>query len=469
VNGSAGAAPSASASTAAPRPSASTARWDRETSDLKHLQQTTWAGPSTLLAPVRVRALAVGNGWGCAALRVSMSENVMQCWTLAAGGDERRGSRASKSLDAKFVPWLPASAFAAGDRLCAREDGKERCWPALEFLATRPPDLPELWTWPAWKSLMDSPTVGEVSGDFFKCGHGERVECWGRSRDGFFGSASACAEGTKQAWPGEHGPVAAPTARCSDAPTPVPGLARARSISSWSAGPRGLCATDIARVSRCVGAIPPPPPRTEEIAVGTGDEPNACGILDEAVVCWGGRYSPASSPSRFVRIAFSQPASSRAPVVDSGGRADDDCQVQRPCLRPFRSLSACRPGEHAPPWSDVVREGEPLRGRSIRVAGRLFVGAGSGTGAGCGRLGPTTADLPPICCNSSFFPLVVVSEGRALRVDGLDCDGDESRACCNLAASGEQVIATGTLDQEDHGPSGWVLRGPDLCTIAFAR
>jgi hypothetical protein len=80
---------------------------------------------------------------------------------------------------------------------------------------------------------------------------------------------------------------------------------------------------------------------------------------------------------------------------------------------------------------------------------------------GCGRLDSVVT--AGFCCNSSFYPLVVVSEGRTLRIEGLDCHGDESRACCNFSASGEHVIATGTLE-EDRGPSGWVLQAPELCT-----
>jgi hypothetical protein len=454
-------APLPSASAAAPRPSASVVLSEREKFDVAHLRQTTRAGPSVLLAPAQIRALAVGNGWGCAALRVSMSENVMQCWTLGAHRDGQDDPKTPTSIPARIVRWLPASAFAAGDRLCSRTDGQERCWPAAEFFAARPADVPEVWTWPAWKSLMDSPSVGEISADFFTCGLGERIECKGRSRDGFFGSGASCTEETKRAWPGEHGPIAAPKAGCADAPTAVPGLARVRGLSSWSAGPRGVCATDFDRVSRCVGAIPRPPAGTTQIAVGTGDEPNACGILDDGVVCWGGRYSPASSPRHFVRIALAEPAASGAPVVDSPGTAGERCQVHRPCLRPFGSLSACRSGDRAAPWSEVVREGTRLQGKRIRVAGRLFVGAGSGTMMGCGRLDSVVT--AGFCCNSSFYPLVVVSEGRTLRIEGLDCHGDESRACCNFSASGEHVIATGTLE-EDRGPSGWVLQAPELCT-----
>lgn len=85
--------------------------------------------------------------------------------------------------------------------------------------------------------------------------------------------------------------------------------------------------------------------------------------------------------------------------------------------------------------------------------------------AGCGSMNPRPHDLP-ICCNSSYYPLVLISGERALRLDGLDCHGDESRACCNLAANGERVIATGALEHEERGPEGWVLRGPELCVMS---
>jgi len=72
-------------------------------------------------------------------------------------------------------------------------------------------------------------------------------------------------------------------------------------------------------------------------------------------------------------------------------------------------------------------------------------------------------DAPSPCCNSSYYPFVVISDGRVLRIDGFDCHGDESRACCDLAASGERVVATGTLEHEEREPPGWVLRRPELC------
>jgi hypothetical protein len=450
---------------AAPAPATSAVPFGDEKIDLAHLRQTTRAGPSVLPAPAPVRALAVGNGWGCAALSVGVRDNVMQCWTLDA-----RDSDQNKSLEAKLVQWLPASAFAAGDRLCARQDGQDRCWPALEFLSARPASVPELWTWSIKQSLMQAPRVQvvSVSGDFFQCEFGERAQCWGQSRDGFFGTAGACPKELKRAWPGERGPVAAPKARCADAPTPVPGLAHVRRISSWSAGPRGLCATDQNGVSRCVGAIPQPPSGMTWIAVGTGDEPNACGVVNEGVVCWGGRYSAASSTNGFVRIALAQPVPSGAPVLDSGGRAAQDCQIHRPCPRPFKSLATCPSGERAPPWSDVARAGERWRGKKIRLTGRLFAGAGGIAMGACGSLDPdaSSAGAPPPCCNSSFFPIVLVSNGRVIRVEGFDCQGDESRACCNLAASGEQVIGMGTLEHAEREPLGWVLRNPELCLLS---
>ncbi|HEX6278155.1 MAG TPA: hypothetical protein VFZ53_34155 [Polyangiaceae bacterium] len=151
-------------------------------------------------------------------------------------------------------------------------------------------------------------------------------------------------------------------------------------------------------------------------------------------------------------------------MVDHAGRSDEGCQVHRPCLRPFTSLSACRAGDQAPALSDVVREGDGPRGERVRVTGELFVGSGSSTMAGCGWL--DARDAAPPCCNSSYYPLVVTEGGRSLRLDGFDCHGDESRACCNLAASGERVIATGTLEHDRLTPPGWVLRRPDLCAAS---
>jgi hypothetical protein len=75
-------------------------------------------------------------------------------------------------------------------------------------------------------------------------------------------------------------------------------------------------------------------------------------------------------------------------------------------------------------------------------------------------------NAPRLCCNGSWAPLGLVSEGFALRLEDLECGGDESRLCCGAPATGQAIVATGTLEWEDgRGDAGWMLRDPKLCSL----
>jgi hypothetical protein len=89
-----------------------------------------------------------------------------------------------------------------------------------------------------------------VAGDTYTCAVTDRfVECWGRSRDGFFSA------------PG---------------PSRVAGL-RLNGVASLSAGPRGLCGDVYGGGARCVGAIAAPPRGVSRVVVSQGDDASACG------------------------------------------------------------------------------------------------------------------------------------------------------------------------------------------------
>jgi hypothetical protein len=89
--------------------------------------------------------------------------------------------------------------------------------------------------------------------------------------------------------------------------------------------------------------------------------------------------------------------------------------------------------------------------------------------AACGRLGPNGEPVAwpfELCCNSSWYPLGLVSEGLALHLEGLDCGGDNSRSCCSASATGQAIVATGTLEWvANRGTPSWTLLDPQLCAL----
>ena len=56
---------------------------------------------------------------------------------------------------------------------------------------------------------------------------------------------------------------------------------------------------------------------------------------------------------------------------------------------------------------------------------------------------------------------MIGKDKNPLLVDGLVCNGDESRRCCAAPAFGQDVIARGKLVASG---ARWILRSPQLCT-----
>jgi hypothetical protein len=283
-----------------------------------------------------------------------------------------------------------------------------------------------------------------VAGDTYTCAVTENfVECWGKSRDGFFPA------------PG---------------PARVPGL-RLNGVNSLSAGPRGLCGDDYDNGARCVGAIAAPPRGVQGVVVSQGDDASACGVDADGIVCWGEAYSPHGNPSAPVRIRVDQVPDPAAPVVESPGRWDADCRIKRPCTRTWAKPPRCEAQPGAVPWSTLAERAATQRGKLVRVTGSFVVGPGGTTLAGCSRWAPGQTGVEPpnaptLCCNGGWAPLGLVSDGFALRLEDLECEGDESRLCCSAPADGQAIVATGVLDWEDgRGDSGWMLRDPKLCSL----
>ncbi|HYQ03012.1 MAG TPA: hypothetical protein VER96_30275 [Polyangiaceae bacterium] len=283
-----------------------------------------------------------------------------------------------------------------------------------------------------------------VAADTFTCAvTGHFVECWGKSRDDFFAA------------PG---------------PARIPGLRL--SINSLSAGPRGVCGDDYDNDgSRCVGAIPAPPRGVMSVAVSRGDDASACGADVEGIVCWGDAYSPRGRPGTPVRVRVERTDPAEAPVLDSPGRFGASCAINRPCARDWAKPPRCEGTPEAVPWATLARHAAAKRGEVLSVSGDLLVGSGGGTMMGCeswgsGTKGGDPRNAPVACCNQFYALIGLVSESFALRLEGQQCAGDESRLCCSAPATGQAVVATGGLDWDgERGDGGWILREPKLCSL----
>lgn len=319
--------------------------------------------------------------------------------------------------------------------------------------AAKPPSYP----------LANAPAV--YAGDTFTCVRRGDVHCWGASRDGLFGTAEACPSGLQTAFPTRSGPVAAPNATCSAAPAVLPAFpaGKEQPVYSFAVGSRGACAV-VGRYIKCAGAIPTPPQLVGEqfgvgasgsLVVSRGDDPSACALTGGDVTCWGAGYSPRSTPERPLQITFANLAVD-GPAVDSavpdGARWPSGCAINDGCP-PQAALPGCPAGlaTGAVAWSALARNAAESSGRQVIVRGPLLVQASV-----------DVADPPRQSCSPADpLPIVIGKDANPLLVDGLACNGDESRRCCTAPAFGQDVIARGQL-----APSGsrWILRNPQLCS-----
>jgi hypothetical protein len=187
---------------------------------------------------------------------------------------------------------------------------------------------------------------------------------------------------------------------------------------------RAACAATTTPALHAARAIPAPPRGVTRVVVSQGDDASACGVDEAGIVCWGEAYSPRGRPRVPVRVRVDHASDPEAPVVDSPGRWDAACDIKRPCTRDWAKPQRCEGPPGAVPWATLARHAGAQRGKVVSAMGNFVVGPGIETLMGCDRWGPgETGGEPPnaprLCCNGSWAPLGLVSEGAALRLEDL--------------------------------------------------
>jgi hypothetical protein len=297
------------------------------------------------------------------------------------------------------------------------------------------------------------------AGDLFTClSDSKGIACWGASRDGFFGNASACPAALRKAWPTLHGHAAAPLAACSRAPARIARITQFE--QDFVVGPRGLCVpTDKSVV--CFGGVPTPKGAISNVALSPGADANACGLREGGVRCWGEAYSPRSAPNQAVPIAFEIPTLVQETAVIAAAdpsRYSAACLVRTGCDFGPPPTPHCDAGLKASDWSELARSASTSAGTTVSVRGTIGVGKMFSTMKGC------TASDGIACCNRAGAPILLAGT-PPLRLEGMYCTGDDSQVCCNAPAYGQTLIATGKLEQAESrsGEKVWKLVGSTLC------
>jgi hypothetical protein len=323
------------------------------------------------------------------------------------------------------------------------------------------------------------------AGDLFTCmTNWSGIVCWGASRDGLFGRPGSCPDNLKSAWPTLHGSVRAPRASCENTPVPLPGAKGFQ--PNFQVYPRAIC-YDHGGGSRCIGPLPEPrglgaPHRT----MSPGSDASACLVQTGRVHCWGEAYSPPGQLDAPVLVELDavKPIGETAMVrIGSAAAWEGGCLINGSCKINVTPLVPCgdaqgggvvggggagQPGQDrlpaaVPTWDELLPRADELRDKVVRVRGPLVAGSRMQTLVGCNAPRGKRA-----CCNHSQGSVLLGGGPRGLPLKGLGCSGDESAACCNAPAYGQEVVVTGRLvHDEEEGFSGseWTLAEPALCAV----
>jgi hypothetical protein len=310
------------------------------------------------------------------------------------------------------------------------------------------------------------------AGDLFTCVTDARgIQCWGANRDGFFGTPGSCPDSLRSAWPTLHGSVAAPRAACTDQPVRVPEVKRFD--PQFTVGPRALCFAGDAGERRCLGGVVVPKgAHLTNVVLSPGADASACTLQGGQVLCWGEAYAPPDQTGTLVPIALDSTLPVReVAVLDASthGTWDASCLARRGCSQGPAPLARCASGVHGRDWSQLLRSHpESLVGQVVQVRGPLAVGpllAGPRAVPAVLHAAEPNAGGPSNCSLHTHGPVAIVGAPRVLALEGLACDGDQSRQCCGAPAYGQMVVASGVLEVHpgSGGGSQWTLVSPRLC------
>jgi len=158
-----------------------------------------------------------------------------------------------------------------------------------------------------------------------------------------------------------------------------------------------------------------------------------------------------------------------------------------PCRSCSRTFSARTPfglwklppcaGDNDPGRSvaEILSKTQSLSGGVVRVRGALGVGplydAPSVADLEMQNKSAHKCDPATECCKWTWSPVLVGGPDGALSIEHRSCFGDESRACCNAPAYGQNVIASGVLVPEQRyiRTVGWRLVNVTLCEEGGSR
>jgi hypothetical protein len=134
-------------------------------------------------------------------------------------------------------------------------------------------------------------------------------------------------------------------------------------------------------------------------------------------------------------------------------------QIHRACALKLASMPACAKGVSAPSWTELATDAERLAGTQVAVSGRLFLAHGIfSSGVSC---------QPGVCCNGLRHKVVIEGAPNDLALESFVCEGDDSRLCCNVFASGQSVVVNGRLTRATVAgpPAGWQISNGSLCVV----